>query len=96
MSTREPVPEPADLARFEPAPYDLGITDDPEAAWPDAQSTSYVTEIVTRRPETACSTASTCQCRNRNHSQSPNPNPNWRPGYDRSLEAVHRRRPGRG
>ena len=28
----------ADQGRFEPAPYDLGITDDPEAAWNDGRS----------------------------------------------------------
>jgi hypothetical protein len=30
-------PEPADLGRFEPTPYDLGITDDPEVTWADVQ-----------------------------------------------------------
>ena len=30
-------PEPYDLGRFEPTPYDIGITDDPEATWADVQ-----------------------------------------------------------
>lgn len=29
-----PVLEASDLGRFEPTPYDLGITDDPDASWP--------------------------------------------------------------
>ena len=29
-----PVLEASDLGRFEPTPYDLGITDDPAASWP--------------------------------------------------------------
>ena len=45
MAICEPVPEAGDLARFEPTPYDLGIADDPEVAWPDVQPSSYVTEI---------------------------------------------------
>ena len=34
----EPAAEAAELGRFEPAPYDLGITDDPEATWADVQA----------------------------------------------------------
>lgn len=30
-------PEAPDLGRFEPSPYDLGITDDPEATWHDGR-----------------------------------------------------------
>jgi hypothetical protein len=33
--TPEPELEPSDLGRFEPSPYDLGITDDPEVMWAD-------------------------------------------------------------
>ena len=33
-----PEPEAVDLGRFEPTPYDLGITDDPEATWADVQA----------------------------------------------------------
>ena len=35
----EPAPElePSDLGRFEPSPYDLGISDDPEVGWADIQ-----------------------------------------------------------
>lgn len=29
--------EPSDFGRFEPSPYDLGITDDPEVGWADIQ-----------------------------------------------------------
>ena len=29
--------EAVDLGRFEPTPYDLGITDDPELGWADIQ-----------------------------------------------------------
>ncbi len=29
--------EPSDLGRFEPTPYDLGITDDPDLRWADVQ-----------------------------------------------------------
>jgi hypothetical protein len=35
MSAPEPQTglEPSDFGRFEPSPYDLGITDDPEVSW---------------------------------------------------------------
>ena len=29
--------EASDLGRFEPTPYDLGITDDPDASWSDPE-----------------------------------------------------------
>ena len=29
----QPEPEASDLGRFEPTPYDLGISDDPEVTW---------------------------------------------------------------
>jgi hypothetical protein len=35
-------PEPADLGRFEPAPYDLGITDDPQVTWADVRPADEV------------------------------------------------------
>ena len=38
MTAPDPDITPADLGRFEPSPYDLGITDDPEAAWNDGRS----------------------------------------------------------
>jgi len=31
-------PEPSDLGRFEPTPYDFGVTDDPAATWADVQA----------------------------------------------------------
>jgi hypothetical protein len=34
---REPEPEASDLGRFEPTPYDLGITGDPDLGWADVQ-----------------------------------------------------------
>jgi hypothetical protein len=39
MNAPEPEPElePSDLGRFEPTPYDLGISDDPEVGWADIQ-----------------------------------------------------------
>jgi hypothetical protein len=41
MTTAAPEPraelEPSDFGRFEPSPYDLGITDDPEVRWADIQ-----------------------------------------------------------
>jgi hypothetical protein len=39
MTTPEPQPEleASDLGRFEPAPYDLGISDDPEATWAEVR-----------------------------------------------------------
>jgi hypothetical protein len=30
-------PEPSDLGRFEPTPYDFGVTDNPEATWADVE-----------------------------------------------------------
>ena len=30
--------EASDLGRFEPTPYDLGISDNPDASWPDPQA----------------------------------------------------------
>ena len=32
-SEPQPAPEASDLGRFEPTPYDLGISDDPEVTW---------------------------------------------------------------
>ncbi len=32
-SEPQPEPEASDLGRFEPSPYDLGITDEPEVTW---------------------------------------------------------------
>ncbi|HEY1324321.1 MAG TPA: hypothetical protein VGF32_28950 [Streptosporangiaceae bacterium] len=29
--------EPSDLGRFEPTPYDFGVTDNPEATWADVE-----------------------------------------------------------
>ena len=39
MNAPEPEPElePSDLGRFEPSPYDLFISDDPEVGWADIQ-----------------------------------------------------------
>ena len=39
MTTPEPRPEleASDPGRFEPTPYDLGISDDPEVTWPEIQ-----------------------------------------------------------
>jgi hypothetical protein len=31
-------PGPSDLGRFEPTPYDFGVTDNPEATWADVQA----------------------------------------------------------
>ena len=36
--------EASDLGRFEPTPYDLGVTDDPEAAWADLTAPESRTE----------------------------------------------------
>jgi hypothetical protein len=30
--------EASDLGRFEPTPYDLGISDNPDASWSDPQA----------------------------------------------------------
>jgi hypothetical protein len=59
MTTAVPEPEPApeleptDLGHFEPSPYDLGITDDPEVGWADIQpgEREFCAQDATSYPE---------------------------------------------
>jgi hypothetical protein len=48
MTTPEPQPEleASDLGRFEPAPCDLGISDDPEVTWSDLLSGQIARELT--------------------------------------------------
>jgi hypothetical protein len=48
VTAPEPHPEPeaSDLGRFEPTPYDLGISDDPEVTWSDLLSGQIARELT--------------------------------------------------
>jgi hypothetical protein len=54
MTTPEPQPEleASDLGRYEPSPYDLGISDDPDATWPPEPTWEELErQIAERDPE---------------------------------------------
>ena len=79
MSAPEPQAEASDFGRLDPTPYDFGITDDPEATWPDAQPDAYVTEIWCPPVDDGV---------HRLHVRMPDPEPLPEPEPEAQLEAA--------